>query len=120
MLKKDNCYIYKAHNLPCSPKKVRLMTRLINGKTIDKALGVLRIMPTKAAMLLRSQLGTMTNNLKQIGVTNANVFSIQSCSVSLGNHDKRKVCFNAKGRVNFLITRRSNLCVFLEAINVHN
>jgi large subunit ribosomal protein L22 len=102
-----------AKYLRISPKKVRQVVRLIKGKSVIEALGILKYTPKKAALLVEKVLRAAVANAKQ---KNPNIESealyIKHAYVDGGPILKR-IRPRAMGRANRISKRTSHVTLII-------
>jgi large subunit ribosomal protein L22 len=65
-----------------APRKVRLVTELIKGKTVEKALDALTFFPKRAAEPIRKLIMSAAANAKQLGVEDPMKLKVKNIEVN--------------------------------------
>ena len=95
-----------------SPRKMRAMANLVRGERVEQALGVLRLMPKKAAQIIVKALESATANAgdRSGGEVDADALVIKQMSIDGGPVVKRWMP-RSMGRANRINHRSSHLTV---------
>lgn len=96
--------------LPCSPRKVRLIARLVHGLSVDQALNLLRFDRRKAALHVRKVLNSAVANAEHNRGADVDNLSVQAVRVDAGPTQKR-LRPRARGRSDRLLKRTSHITV---------
>jgi len=84
--------VAKLKNVPTSPRKMRLVANLVRGKSVSKALGILKFEPNAGAAKLEKLLLSALSNWQQKNedaqIEDANLY-VKSISVDEGKMLKR-------------------------------
>jgi len=84
--------VAKLNNVPTSPRKMRLVANLVRGKSVAKALGILKFEPNSGAARLEKLLLSALSNWQQKNedaqIEDANLY-VKSISVDEGKMLKR-------------------------------
>ena len=99
----------KSHSQP--PRKVRLVTELVKGKTISEALAALEFLPKRAAEPIAKLIKSAAANAKVSG-ENTDVLKVQSITVDSAGMTKRFMP-RAFGRASAIRRRKSCVKVTL-------
>jgi len=103
----------KLRNLRMSPRKVRLMTDLVKGKTVQDALLQLALKPRVAALPLKKLLESAVANAEHNHAIDANTLLVKNAFVDNGSVLKRFTP-RAFGRASAIHKRTSHVTVILE------
>lgn len=103
----------KLRNLRMSPRKVRLMTDLVKGKTVQDALLQLALKPRVAALPLKKLLESAVANAEHNHAIDANTLLVKNAFVDNGSVLKRFTP-RAFGRASAIHKRTSHVTVVLE------
>jgi large subunit ribosomal protein L22 len=95
-----------------SPRKMRVVANLVRGESVEGALGILRLMPKKAATLIAKALESAAANAadKSGGDVDVDALSIKSITIDGGPIVKRWMP-RSMGRANRINHRTSHLTV---------
>ena len=101
-----------------SPRKMRVVANAVRGERVESALGVLRLMPKKAAAIIVKALESATANAgdKSGGDVDADALVIKEISVNAGPINKRWMP-RSMGRANRVNHRSSHLTVVVSDEN---
>lgn len=104
-----NRYQAVLRNCPTSPRKMKLVTELINGKEVNKALDILRFSPQEASRrlekLLLSAIANWQSKNEGVRVEESNLF-VKNISVD-GGRSMKRLQTAPQGRA-YRIRKRSN------------
>ncbi|MFO7266133.1 MAG: 50S ribosomal protein L22 [Limnochordales bacterium] len=101
-----------ARYLLISPRKARLVTKLIQGKSLDEALTILRFSPQKAARLVEKVVKSAAANAETNHDMNPDLLYVKSAYVDEGPRLKR-IRPRARGRADRYVKRMSHITVVL-------
>ncbi|MBI4508549.1 MAG: 50S ribosomal protein L22 [Deltaproteobacteria bacterium] len=95
-----------------SPRKVRIVANMIRGKSVDQALGILKLLPKKSARVILKLVSSAAANAedKAKGKVDVDALYIQSIQVDCGSIIKRWLP-RAMGRANRIQRRTSHITV---------
>jgi len=96
-----------------SPRKVRLVTELVKGKTAEEALSILKFLPKKAARLVSKTLQSAVANAEQNSNIDVDTLYIKRIFVDEGPSMKRWRA-RAMGRATRILKRTSHITVILD------
>jgi len=98
-----------------SPSKMREVIKLIKGKKIDDAIGILRLLNKKAAKILLKILYSGLANAKRIpNLEQSNLYI--SDAFADGGPSLKRYQANAMGRASVLKKRTSHVCIKLDIL----
>ena len=95
-----------------SPKKVRQITRYIQGKKVEEALGVLQFSRRKGAKILQKVLHSAVANSLQTGDVDEKTLFVQNALIDEGPRWKRTK-IRAKGAASLMRKKTSHVTVVL-------
>lgn len=104
--------IAKYRYIRSSAQKMRLVTRLIRGKNVLKALDILQYINRKSAILVKKTLESAIANAKNNEGLNIDNLKVIKIFVDNGPSIKR-LMFRAKGRSDRIIKRTSHLTIVI-------
>ena len=96
-----------------SPRKVRLVTELVNGKPAEEALTILKFLPKKAARLVGKTLQSAVANAEQNPNIDVDTLYIKRIFVDEGPSMKRWRA-RAMGRATRILKRTSHITIVLD------
>ena len=96
-----------------SPRKMRAVANMVRGKRVDVAMNLLRLMPKKAAVLIRKLLVSAVANAEHQGEQDVDALTIRECNIDNGPILKRWMP-RAMGRANRIQSRTSHVTVVVE------
>lgn len=99
-----------ARNVPLSPQKGRLVADLIRGLPVEAAMEKLQFSRRKAGAVIRKVLSSAIANAEEKRQSDIDALVVCRIEVSDGWKMKR-VRFHARGRVGYVIKRRSHILV---------
>jgi large subunit ribosomal protein L22 len=99
----------KSHNQP--PRKIRLVTDLVKGKSVTKALAILQFLPKRGAEPIAKLIKSAAANAKEKG-ENPEEMTVQSIIVE-GAGMLKKYMPRAMGRATLIRRRKSRVIVSL-------
>ncbi|MDH4269154.1 MAG: 50S ribosomal protein L22 [Dehalococcoidia bacterium] len=101
-----------ANDVGISPQKVRLVVNMIRGKRVDKALTILRFMPTPTAKavakVIKSAVANAENNF-QMSPAELRITDIFADK----GHTLKRFRPQSRGRISPILKRSSNITVFV-------
>jgi large subunit ribosomal protein L22 len=95
-----------------SPRKMRVVANMVRGKRVDEAMGMLRVMPKKAAEVIRKLLVSAVANAEHQGEQDVDGLRVQ-CNIDNGAILKRWMP-RAMGRANRVQCRTSHVTVVVD------
>ena len=98
-----------------SPRKMRVVANMVRGKKVDEAMNMLRLMPKKAAVLIRKLLVSAVANAEHQGEQDVDSLTVKECCIDNGPILKRWMP-RAMGRANRIQSRTSHVTVVVENI----
>lgn len=101
-----------ARYVQISPRKARLVTKLIQGKPLEEALTVLRFAPQKAARLVEKVVKSAAANAEANHDMNPDLLYVRLAYVDEGPMLKR-IQARARGRADRYVKRMSHITVVL-------
>src|SRR5438132_13207540 len=72
-----------------SPRKMRIVANMVRGKRVDEAMGTLKLMPKKAAYVIRKLLVSAVANAEHQGQEDVDALVIAKCVIDVGPTLKR-------------------------------
>jgi large subunit ribosomal protein L22 len=96
-----------------APRKVRIVTELVKGKSAEEALTILKFLPKKAAGLVGKTLQSAVANAEQNPNIDVDTLYIKSIFVDEGPRMKRWRA-RAMGRATRIIKRSSHITIILD------
>lgn len=96
-----------------SPRKMRIIANLVRGKRVDEAMSLLKLMPKKAAYVIRKLLISAVANAEHQGQQDVDQLVITSCTIDGGPIVKRWLP-RAMGRANRVNHRTSHVTVVVD------
>ena len=96
-----------------SPRKMRIVANMVRGKRVGEAMVLLRLMPKKAAYIIRKLLVSAVANAEHEGEQDVDALMVQECAIDNGPILKRFMP-RAMGRANRIQHRTSHVTVVVE------
>lgn len=98
-----------------SPRKVRIVANMIRGKSVDEALGILKLLPKKSCKVIHKLLTSASSNAddKSKGKVDVDSLVVKSIQVDNGPLIKRWMP-RAMGRANRIQHRTSHITVVVD------
>lgn len=96
-----------------SPRKMRIVANMVRGKQVGEAMVLLRLMPKKAAHIIRKLLISAVANAEHQGEQDVDALTVQSCAIDNGPILKRFMP-RAMGRANRIQHRTSHITIVVE------
>ena len=96
-----------------SPRKMRIIANMVRGKKVDEAMGLLKVMPKKAAYVIRKLLISAVANAEHQGQEDVDALVVQACSIDNGPILKRWMP-RAMGRANRVNHRTSHVTIVVD------
>lgn len=96
-----------------SPRKMRIIADMVRGKRVDEAMNLLRVMPKKAAVVIRKLLVSAVANAEHQGVEDVDALLVKGCSIDNGPILKRWMP-RAMGRANRVQHRTSHVTIVVD------
>ena len=96
-----------------APRKVRIVTELVKGKSAEEALTILKFLPKKAARLVRKTLQSAVANAEQNPNIDVDTLYIKRIYVDGGPTMKRWRA-RAMGRATRILKRSSHITIVLD------
>jgi large subunit ribosomal protein L22 len=113
-------YIAKLNDCPSSPRKMRLVTELIKGVEVTKALEILKYTPKEAApkleKLLRSAIANWQNKNEGVRIEDSNLY-VKNVYVNQGRTLKR-IQPAPQGRAYRIRKRSNHVTIILDTYNI--
>ena len=100
----------KLRNVRISPQKARLVSDLVRGLPVDRALGVLTFSNKKAAGIIKKVLNSAIANAEHNDGADIDELKIASITVDPAASLKR-VSVRARGRTNRIVKRTSHITI---------
>ena len=97
-----------------SPRKMRIVANMVRGKRVDEAMGMLKVMPKKAAYVIRKLLISAVANAEHQGEQDVDALKISYLAVDAGPVLKRWMP-RAMGRANRVNHRTSHVTIHVDA-----
>lgn len=104
-----------ARHVRMSPRKMRIVANMVRGKRVDEAMGVLKMMPKKAASVIHKLLISAVANAEHQGQQDVDSLVIATCTVDAGPILKRWMP-RAMGRANRVNHRTSHVTVSVDEV----
>ena len=96
-----------------SPRKMRIVANLVRGKRVDDAMSVLKLMPKKAAYVIRKLLISAVANAEHQGQQDVDALVVKKCDIDGGPIVKRWLP-RAMGRANRVNHHTSHVTVIVD------
>ena len=96
-----------------SPRKMRIVANMVRGKRVDEAMILLRLMPKKAAQIIRKLLVSAVANAEHQGEQDIDSLTVRECAIDNGPILKRFMP-RAMGRANRVQHRTSHITIIVE------
>jgi large subunit ribosomal protein L22 len=98
-----------------SPRKVRIVANMIRGKSVEEALGILKLLPKKSARVIEKLLNSAAANAddKSKGKVDVDALYVKSIGVDNGPIIKRWMP-RAMGRANRVNHRTSHITIVVD------
>ena len=97
-----------------SPRKMRIIANMVRGKRVDEAMGLLKVMPKKAAFVIRKLLISAVANAEHSGTQDVDALLVAQLAVDPGPILKRWMP-RAMGRANRVNHRTSHITIVVDA-----
>jgi large subunit ribosomal protein L22 len=79
----------RVRHVRMSPRKMRVIANLVRGRRVDYAMNLLKLMPKKAAFVLRKLLVSAVANAEHQGQQDVDQLVVKDCSIDNGPILKR-------------------------------
>ena len=96
-----------------SPRKMRIVANMVRGKRVDEAMNLLRVMPKKAAYVIRKLLVSAVANAEHQGTQDVDTLLVKECAIDNGPILKRWLP-RAMGRANRIQRRTSHVTIVVD------
>jgi large subunit ribosomal protein L22 len=96
-----------------SPRKMRIVANLVRGKRVDEAMNLLKLMPKKAAYVIRKLLISAVANAEHQGTQDVDQLVVTALTIDGGPIVKRWLP-RAMGRANRVNHRTSHVTVTVD------
>jgi large subunit ribosomal protein L22 len=98
-----------------SPRKVRIVANMIRGKSVDEALGILKLLPKKSSKIMEKLLHSAAANSedKSKGKADVDALVVKTVQVDNGPIIKRWMP-RAMGRANRIQRRTSHITIVVD------
>lgn len=98
-----------------SPRKVRIVANMIRGKSVDQALGILKLLPKKSAKIIEKLVHSAAANADDLskGKVDVDALVVKSIQVDNGPLIKRWMP-RAMGRANRIQRRTSHITIVVD------
>ena len=96
-----------------SPRKMRIVANMVRGKRVDEAMSLLKLMPKKAAYVIRKLLISAVANAEHQGQQDVDALKVTHCAIDGGPIIKRWLP-RAMGRANRVNHRTSHVTVVVD------
>src|SRR5205823_2763948 len=96
-----------------SPRKMRIVANMVRGKRVDDAMNMLRVMPKKAAVVIRKLLVSAVANAEHQGEQDVDTLLVRECAIDNGPILKRWMP-RAMGRANRVQHRTSHVTIVVD------
>jgi large subunit ribosomal protein L22 len=96
-----------------SPRKMRIVANMVRGKRVDYAMNLLKLMPKKAAFVLRKLLVSAVANAEHQGQQDVDTLLVKECAIDNGPILKRWMP-RAMGRAARVQHRTSHVTITVE------
>jgi len=98
--------------LPMSPRKMRVVANLVRNKKVEDAVGMLDLMPKKAARLIAKAVKSAAANAEDKSGGNAKIEDLRIATITVdGGPVQKRWMPRSMGRANRIIHRTSHLTV---------
>ena len=96
-----------------SPRKMRIIANMVRGKRVDEAMGLLKVLPKKAAVVIRKLLISAVANAEHQGEQDVDGLVVKTLMVDGGPVLKRFMP-RAMGRANRINHRTSHVTITVD------
>ena len=96
-----------------SPRKMRIVANMVRGMRVDEAMNLLKLMPKKAAVVIRKLLISAVANAEHQGQEDVDALVVKMCSIDGGPVLKRWMP-RAMGRANRVLHRTSHITIHVD------
>jgi large subunit ribosomal protein L22 len=103
----------QSKNVKISPRKARRVISLIRGKMVDRAMGILKVLPHKGARLIEKVVKSAAANAKNNYKANAEKLIISKAYVDEASSFRRFKA-RSRGRVSPIKKRNSHITVWVQ------
>ena len=79
----------RVRHVRMSPRKMRIVANMVRGKRVDYAMNMLKLMPKKAAFVLRKLLVSAVANAEHQGQQDVDALLVKDCAIDNGPILKR-------------------------------
>ena len=98
--------------LPMSPRKMRVVANLVRGKSVEEAVGMLDLMPKKAAQLISKAVKSAAANAEDQSGGDVSVDELRIATITVdGGPIQKRWMPRSMGRANRIQHRTSHLTV---------
>lgn len=103
----------RASDQPVSPRKVRLVLKMILGMTVDQALATLAVMPQRSAGIVAATVKSAAANAENNYELNPDGLTIKS-AIAGDARSLKRFRARSRGRTSPLVKRRSHIEIIVE------
>ncbi len=103
----------RVRHVRMSPRKMRIVANMVRGQRVDYAMNVLKLMPKKAAFVIRKLLVSAVANAEHQGQQDVDALVVKQCSIDNGPILKRWMP-RAMGRANRVQHRTSHITITVD------
>ena len=101
-------------NISMSPRKMRVVANIVRGKRVEEAVGLLDLMPKKAASIISKAIKSAAANAEDRSGGDASVETLHIHSIAVdGGTIQKRFMPRAQGRANRINHRTSHLTVVI-------
>jgi len=103
----------RVRHVRMSPRKMRIVANMVRGQRVDYAMNVLKLMPKKAAFVIRKLLVSAVANAEHQGQEDVDALIVKQCAIDNGPILKRWMP-RAMGRANRVQHRTSHITITVD------
>ena len=96
-----------------SPRKMRIVANMVRGKRVDEAMNLLKLLPKKAAVVIRKLLVSAVANAEHQGEQDVDTLKVKECAIDNGPILKRWMP-RAMGRAARVQHRTSHVTIVVD------
>ena len=105
--------IARVRHVRMSPRKMRIVANMVRGQRVDYAMNILKLMPKKAAFVIRKLLVSAVANAEHQGQQDVDALVVKQCAIDNGPILKRWMP-RAMGRANRIQHRTSHITITVD------
>ncbi len=103
----------RVRHVRMSPRKMRIVANMVRGKRVDDAMNLLKLMPKKAAYVIRKLLVSAVANAEHQGEQDVDSLVVRACNIDNAPILKRWMP-RAMGRANRVQHRTSHVTITVD------